>query len=63
MYLIVNFVPFIVVSCIINKFIFDVLYHSTEGVPDWEDPDLQQEIQAATGVDVTRKSKGKGKGN
>ncbi len=34
-----------------------------EGVPEWEDPELQAEIQAATGVDVSRKGgKGKGKG-
>ncbi|KAI0222633.1 UV-stimulated scaffold protein A [Lamellibrachia satsuma] len=33
-----------------------------DGTPEWEDPELQREIQAATGVDLRRKGKGKGRG-
>ena len=33
-----------------------------DSTPEWEDPELQREIQAATGIDLKRKGKGKGRG-
>ena len=42
-----------------KTFLF-VCFLAAESVPDWEDPELQQEIQAATGIDVSKKSKRKG---
>ena len=32
-----------------------------DSTPEWEDPELQREIQAATGIDLKRKGKGKGR--
>ena len=34
----------------------------TDSTPEWEDPELQREIKAATGIDLKRKGKGKGRG-
>lgn len=30
--------------------------------PEWDDPELQADIKAATGMDISRKGKGRGKG-
>ena len=49
-----------------NLLVFTIFQQSyfltSDKGPEWDDPELHQDIQAATGIDLSRKGKGHGKG-
>lgn len=47
-------------SCEKNEFI--VILRIDQSTNDWDDPELQADIQAATGIDLHRKGRGSKKG-